>query len=81
MQKILERHTGKAQNQGTTKKNQSYWTLHTAESANVKVLNIERGKYVTSHVAQIVNTDQLHHCALKTWFGSNTCNTLHKDDN
>jgi hypothetical protein len=42
--KILELHTGKARNQGTTDNSHTgHWAL-ISESANVKVQNIQHGK-------------------------------------
>ena len=39
-----EQHTGKGQNQGTTENSHIGHSTHTAESANVKVQNIQHGK-------------------------------------
>jgi hypothetical protein len=44
VQKNLEQHTGKAVNQGNTEISHIWHCTHTAESANVKVQNIQHGK-------------------------------------
>jgi ribosomal protein L14E/L6E/L27E len=44
IQKILEQHTGKARNQGTTENSHTGRCTHTLESTNVKEQNIQRGK-------------------------------------
>jgi hypothetical protein len=44
-QTLPEPHTRKARNYGTTKNSHTGHCAHTAESANVKVQNIFRGRY------------------------------------
>ena len=44
IQKISEQHTGKARNKGTTENSHIGHCTRTAESTDVKVQNIQRGK-------------------------------------
>ena len=48
IQKIPKQHTGEARNQGTTKKKQSYWSLHTLKST--KDLTLEIALYAPRRV-------------------------------
>ena len=54
IQTVPEQHTGRARNQGTTKNSHTEHCTHTSESTKYTT-------YLTLHLSQIVNTEQLQH--------------------